>query len=259
MKSCHSWRRETLYDQFEAIGRWVQRFPGEDSAKRPAVVPIHQCPASPQPKIMSSMGIGPGDDESAIVFDGLSKVDDWAVILVSNLFRGQRSYSSSPDDYLASAWAPGSKNTHWSRVETPYTVFRYRKREPKLRYVTDGTSKTVLVSERAGLPMLWCGRHQGRGLGYHGAWLYNDFNGRLNRLDASSDTACRIVARYLEFETMPSAPRINGGNYTGLFSFHSGGVNTGFCDGSVRFLADDTDMHAVVELYSRAGDDYTLN
>jgi prepilin-type processing-associated H-X9-DG protein len=46
---------------------------------------------------------------------------------------------------------------------------------------------------------------------------------------------------------------INLGNYMGPYAFHPGGVNTAFCDGSVRFLGEALEPAAFAGLLSRDG------
>jgi len=46
---------------------------------------------------------------------------------------------------------------------------------------------------------------------------------------------------------------INCSSNNELYSFHPGGVNVGFVDGSVHFLKESIDPHIVVSLITRAG------
>jgi prepilin-type N-terminal cleavage/methylation domain-containing protein/prepilin-type processing-associated H-X9-DG protein len=48
---------------------------------------------------------------------------------------------------------------------------------------------------------------------------------------------------------------MNCNNYQGLYSFHSGGGNELFGDGSVAFVNDNVDMDTFVSLYTRAAED----
>jgi prepilin-type processing-associated H-X9-DG protein len=60
---------------------------------------------------------------------------------------------------------------------------------------------------------------------------------------------------------IPGPMKINGSNEWGwlLYAFHNGGANAAFADGSVRFLAEGTDVRTLGALATRAGGEVVPN
>jgi prepilin-type processing-associated H-X9-DG protein len=50
-----------------------------------------------------------------------------------------------------------------------------------------------------------------------------------------------------------SVPKYGPQNYLGFGSYHPGGANFAFCDGSVRFLKSATDLKVLSALATRSG------
>ena len=136
--------------------------------------------------------------------------------------------------------------------------------------ITDGTSNTIMFSEDAARPA-WYGSHgivppdgfipnlgtyTGGAAGPSpqggGAWAdpltYFATNG--------SDPSGSGIAAGGNFDGIPAAPwtcALNCSNDSEMFSFHTGGCNNCFGDGSVRFLSNGITMSQMQALLSRAG------
>jgi prepilin-type N-terminal cleavage/methylation domain-containing protein/prepilin-type processing-associated H-X9-DG protein len=105
----------------------------------------------------------------------------------------------------------------------------------------DGTSHTTLVAEDAGRPQLWqAGKQVPGGIAYAGAWAAR---GNMIYIRGSTPDGLTKVG--------PCA--INCTNYLEVYSFHPGGANILFADGSVHFLKAGMDIRIFARLVTRAG------
>jgi prepilin-type N-terminal cleavage/methylation domain-containing protein/prepilin-type processing-associated H-X9-DG protein len=107
--------------------------------------------------------------------------------------------------------------------------------------ITDGTSQTILVAEDAGRPEIWrVGRPVPDAWVGGGAWA-GDRN-RLVLMGATPDSGTR-----------PGPCAVNCTNDHELYSFHPGGANAVFADGSVHFLKAGLDIRVLARLATPAG------
>jgi prepilin-type N-terminal cleavage/methylation domain-containing protein/prepilin-type processing-associated H-X9-DG protein len=129
--------------------------------------------------------------------------------------------------------------------------------------VTDGTSQTILIVEDAARPVWYganglvgsVGTYQGGPDGPcpqgGGAWAdplnYIATNG------SDPNTGIAAGGGFMGIPLAPWACAINGSNDSEIFSFHTGGCNTLFADGSVRFMQNGVTMSQMSALLSRAG------
>ena len=113
-----------------------------------------------------------------------------------------------------------------------------------LSAITDGLSNTTLILEHAGRPEHYVGRTKqpdnnalAAGPGWWGCWAsYQSFHFQGYAQDKQRrgwDCA------------------VNCNNSQGLYSFHRGGANALFCDGSVRFLAESLQVELAFALVTR--------
>jgi prepilin-type processing-associated H-X9-DG protein len=111
----------------------------------------------------------------------------------------------------------------------------------RLSDITDGLAQTFLVAEDAGRPTLWqAGRPNPAGYLQSAPWAawFNTVNGK----GVSSDGLVQ-----------PGPCAINCTNNREVYSFHPGGANIAFADGSVHFLNASIDIRIFARLATRAG------
>jgi prepilin-type processing-associated H-X9-DG protein len=110
----------------------------------------------------------------------------------------------------------------------------------RLAEITDGISQTLLATEYAGRPKLWRAGRPVPGVYVSGAaWV----GGPLTFGQGSSPDGAKKLG--------PCA--INCTNDKEVYSFHPGGANTVFADGSVRILKATIDIRIFARLVTRAG------
>lgn len=113
--------------------------------------------------------------------------------------------------------------------------------------IMDGTSNTVLYSEAAGRDALYQTDRSRQALpaGTTGPiWCDSD-----NRITVTGTTPAGVVPK-----TNDGTCAINCNNQNGdIYSFHSGGANAAFCDGSVRFLQQNISIVAMAAMVTKAG------
>jgi prepilin-type processing-associated H-X9-DG protein len=133
----------------------------------------------------------------------------------------------------------------------------------KILSITDGTSNTILIAEAAGRPQVWQAGQLGttdlgtptkigNDLGtaanpwvnrYGGGWAdasaggYNLSGSASNGSYASAGGSCTI----------------NCNNDLGFYSFHTGGANFVYCDGSVHFISATASPASIIAAISRMG------
>ncbi len=119
--------------------------------------------------------------------------------------------------------------------------------------ILDGTSNTIMLGECAGREDVWRKRvmtkldyvanYRARG----GAWSTNDNVYTIGQ---------RVTSNYGSgTSAIPGNLQINNSNEYGhiFYSFHDGGANFVFADGSVRFLGERMDLKLLASLVTRAG------
>jgi prepilin-type N-terminal cleavage/methylation domain-containing protein/prepilin-type processing-associated H-X9-DG protein len=109
---------------------------------------------------------------------------------------------------------------------------------------TDGTSQTILVAEDAGRsPFFNAKQVMFDPVGKEGGWA--DPNGAFS-IDGSNPDG-----------TVPGPCSINCSNNSEVYSFHTGGANVVFGDGSVHFLTSDMNLCVLAALTTRSGGEVT--
>ena len=106
--------------------------------------------------------------------------------------------------------------------------------------IHDGTSHTILMAECAGRPQLWQARREVASVRVTGGpWASR------NLLWCRGSTP--------DGEAFFGTCAINCTNNREVYSFHTGGANVGFADGSVRFLRADISIRVFAGLVTRDG------
>ena len=124
----------------------------------------------------------------------------------------------------------------------------YRKATPNA--VTDGLSNTLLVGERAGRPDWY---RKGKPVFVYPRMDDPPFGNNPQQAAWGISTNIWYLLYY-------SYRPINDTNSSGIFSFHPGGANVAFGDGSARFVFENTDQEIVIALITRSeGDVGTLD
>ncbi len=111
----------------------------------------------------------------------------------------------------------------------------------RLRDITDGTTNTILLTEDAGRPQQWVlGKPGPDQVIQGGPW-------------AAYNSGIILMGFDLNTQTRPGSCAINCTNEREVYSFHPGGANAVFADGSVHFLRANIDIRVLARLITRAG------
>jgi prepilin-type N-terminal cleavage/methylation domain-containing protein/prepilin-type processing-associated H-X9-DG protein len=117
----------------------------------------------------------------------------------------------------------------------------------RLRDITDGTANTILLTEDAGRPQQWIlGKPGPDQVIQGGPW-------------SGYNTGVILMGFDLKTQTRPGSCAINCTNEREVYSFHPGGANAVFADGSVHFLRADMSIKVLAALVTRAGGEVQLD
>jgi len=109
--------------------------------------------------------------------------------------------------------------------------------------IRDGTSNTSVIAEDAGRPDLWrAGKLAGVKGQADGGW-------------ADRDNEYITHGFSINGASSPGPCHTNCTNSNEVYSFHTGGANHVFADGSVRFVKASMDIRLFVKLLTRSGED----
>ncbi len=173
-------------------------------------------------------------------------------------FEGARVGYASRSDYEAllgvhfpepsmtsSADLRGIKFGAWGEPKYDSEGWSQSYRKATLNAVTDGLSNTLLVGERAGRPDWY---RRGKPVFVYPRMDDPPFGNNAQQAAWGISTNIWWLLYY-------SYRPINDTNSSGIFSFHPGGANVAFGDGSARFMSENTDQEIVIALITRSEGD----
>lgn len=202
-----------IFDQLSDPHSW-QVFGRENTAgpSKALAVSAYQCPSDPSPVVFEA-GLVTERKSGAVLFDAIHPPDHVAPLKV---FAGGR---PEPGAWYGDRWFD---NTDFvpSPDQVRSTIPRFS--GARLRYITDGLSKTVVVAERAGGPFDRSKDKPPVPRSAVFAWIFLD---------------------YWHPRVPTTMPAVNRDNF-GLFSFHNG-AHAAMCDGAVRFVHEDVEPRIV--------------
>jgi prepilin-type N-terminal cleavage/methylation domain-containing protein/prepilin-type processing-associated H-X9-DG protein len=190
---------------------------------------IFQCPSAPEQDRFMTFGVFTGGKKGAC--------GDYAPTFgVDRALVDLRLIKQPEDQAILGTFSSGPTVWHI----TYYRGILVPNRMTPLREIRDGASNTIMLTEDAGRPQLWqAGKPGPDETVIGGPWgaFNNGFVVQGSNADGSSPGPCAI----------------NCTNNQEVYSFHPGGANAVFADGSVRFLRADIDIRILAALVTRAG------
>jgi prepilin-type processing-associated H-X9-DG protein/prepilin-type N-terminal cleavage/methylation domain-containing protein len=214
--------QEALYRSYRWDASWFDP-PNQPAVKRQ--LKIWQCPSAPANRTQdgSLPTVAPPIGEP---FNGTAACGDYAAM-------------NAVDAGLVGAGVidpPGGPRNEEGGYEGIFPINHPR----SLGDILDGTSNTILLAECAGRPQLWQGRRE-----VANAWLTGGPWASRNLLWCRGATA--------DGKAFFGTCAVNCTNDREVYSFHPGGANVAFADGSVRFLSADIGIRVFARLVTRAG------
>jgi prepilin-type N-terminal cleavage/methylation domain-containing protein/prepilin-type processing-associated H-X9-DG protein len=211
--------QEAVYRQYRLDRHWFDPVNGPARVQR---VRVLQCPSAQQDRIGRGAVDASNPAEGACTdYAPTQRID---VLLIQS---GIVDSPANPKGVMC--------------LETAYPAMTDTAR---LDDISDGRSQTLLVTEDAGRPTVWRMGQSFPGYVKGGPWASGPNGISLKGYDPASGQS-------------PGTCAINCTNDKEVYSFHSGGANAVFADGSVRFLKSSISIQTLAALITRAGGEVT--
>ena len=190
---------------------------------------IFQCPSTPEQDRFMEFGVFTNGRKGAC--------GDYAPTFgIDRALVGLSLINQPEDQAISGTFSSGPTVWH----TTYYRGVLVPNKMTGMNEITDGASNTIMLIEDAGRPALWLAGNKvadNQIIGGPWAAYNNGFVVRGSNADGSSPGPCAI----------------NCTNNQEIYSFHPGGANTVYADGSVRFLQKGMDIRVLAKLVTRAG------
>lgn len=207
---------KNLYDKYD------MNVPFFDPANQPVVsqrLPVYECPSTPTDHMVDGLPIPPTYDRDPALKGAVG--DYWA-------FYGYYDPVQFPNEPRQSAALNSGKHRRFAEI-------------------MDGTSNTIMIAEKAGRPEQWINgqRQDSSSTGVSSAF---DWTGPW-----SSYNGYWVSGYSTDGQNLFGPCVMNCNNDLGVYSFHTGGAQMLFADGSAHFLSENMDLRSFYGLVSLDG------
>jgi len=221
--------------------------------------PLFRCPSSPSPDSVSLTGvkyIGPGNNAFAPPSAPGSATNIYGSAVYPNN-SATTNVTGWPGDYAGCTQVKTNKDAAGTEISfvnsnvaagVPWAGAGSKgamrqNGMTNIMELTDGTSNTILYSETAGRDKQCLGRQCSAAVAAPTA-IWADADNRITLTGANADGSTNKHGT--------AAMNVNNQNGD-IYSFHTGGANVGFADGSVRFMRDSVPIAVLAALITKAG------
>jgi prepilin-type N-terminal cleavage/methylation domain-containing protein/prepilin-type processing-associated H-X9-DG protein len=163
--------------------------------------------------------------------------------VIGSIYRGAATDYSATVGVSANLYSGGFISTpNPSGTDAPTGIVSAGHNLPaRIADITDGTSNTTLLAESAGRPTRWVPGKRYEPAATVPVSSWGEYNGSVIRGYTPNGA------------TQPGPCMVNCSNFYSIYSFHIGGANVLFGDGSVRFIRSSVTATIVAGLITRSG------
>ncbi len=213
--------QNNVYAQFDLKYDWYDNTNSNNWKAATAVIRTYLCPSAPK--------------STGRVVQSLHNGQQFAA--------GATDYCGVPAAYL--------NNTQNTNLFAGAMNTRFGSSKIRLTDITDGTSNTLIVVEMGDKPSSW---RAGKQITDNSATVYTVTNNTIGSGQWAAPNWNHLRTHTFDGVTQFGECAINCNNGAAIYSFHTGGANVAFCDGSIRFLKQSgTPQALMVAMVSIAG------